>query len=466
MFDPALLWRATDFWREGLVPDLDIRRDIKLFNQWKDAKTRMLEKNTPHYKGIEEATAAQSLPAYWLQDVSEWLWYVKEDGYLVSLSRDSAGRWSIHTRSGKQLLPPPEFLRGLEQNPRLPLVMVGELLTCFYACSDEERGDVGLRTARRNEQFAVLHRVLETRDPQAWVGLRVKIFSFPNSTMDVGTTYEASCALMRESLHLHPHIGMCRARRLQSTAHAIDMFRRVVQMGLEGIVIVNSEVKYGTKKTLDEHDDNVGTFYKLKQKVVVPGRRFRNTGIVKKVRKDGQNDGKETYESEFRTIMPMGDQEVAFTDRQDRETGFSRLKYMEYSAVAGNTWPCSSGYRHLHFTTADDMSVVVPAAGASQADTEVLAALGVTPQDRLFNPSAFALGTVGMAHLHKKERTKDKDDVDDKDKEDDEARGSVRKRQMSKRHMSGVWGSSNPGESCANPYVLDSEMICYYLTTI
>ena len=58
------------------------------------------------------------------------------------------------------------------------------------------------------------------------------------------------------------------------------------------------------------------------------------------------------------------------------------------------------------------------------------------------------------------------EDTADKDKEEDKDRGPVRKRQMSKRHMSGVWGSSNPGESCANPYVLDSEMICYYLTTI
>jgi hypothetical protein len=395
MFDPALLWRATDFWREGLVPDLDIRRDIKLFNQWKDAKTWMLEPNdSSRYRAIAEAAAAQSLPTHWLQDVSEWLWYVKEDGYLVSLSRDGEGRWSMHTRSGKQLRPPAEFLRGLEQSPRLPSVMVGELLTSFHGCSGAERGDVGRRTARRNEQFAVLHRVLEgaqTGDPQAWVGLRVKIFSFPNSTTDVGTTYEASCALMRESLHLHPHIGMCRARRLESTAHAIEMFRRVVQMGLEGIVIVNAEVKYGRKRTLDEHDDEVGTFYKLKQKVVVPGRRFRNTGVVKKVRRDGQEGGQETYESEFRTVMPLGEEEVVFTDRQDRETGFSRLKYMEYAAGAGNTWPCCSGYRHLHFTTADDMSVVVPPAGPSAADAEVLASLGVAPLDRLFNPRPFAL---------------------------------------------------------------------------
>jgi hypothetical protein len=442
MFDPALLWRATDFWREGLLPDLDIRRDIKLFNQWKDAKTRMLALTIPsdswRYRAIEEAAAAQSLPAHWLQDVSGWLWYVKEDGYLVSLSRDEAGRWSMHTRSGKQLRPPAEFLRGLEQSPRLPSVMVGELVPCFYGCSAAERGDVGLRTAQRNEQFAVLHRVLETRDPQAWVGLRVKIFSFPNSTTDVGTTYEASCALMRESLHLHPHIGMCRARRLESTAHAIEMFRRVVQMGLEGIVIVNSEVKYGRKRMLDEHDDEVGTFYKLKQKVVVPGRRFRNTGVVKKVRRDGQEGGQETYECEFRTVMPLGEEEVAFTDQQDRETGFSRLKYMEYSAVAGNTWPCSSGYRHLHFTTADDMSVVVPAAGPSAADAEVLASLGVAPLDRLFNPRPFSLAGEEPEPPEPAEQPEPEQRRPD--------------RQLKKRYKSGVWDSA--GGAGVNEYLV------------
>jgi hypothetical protein len=81
MFDPQLLWRATDFWREALMPDSNVRQDIQLYNKWDDATTRRLKKNARNYSRIHEAAQAQMMPATFFHDVRRWLWSVKEDGY-------------------------------------------------------------------------------------------------------------------------------------------------------------------------------------------------------------------------------------------------------------------------------------------------------------------------------------------------------------------------------------------------
>jgi hypothetical protein len=67
--------------------------------------------------------------------------------------------------------------------------------------------------------------------------------------MDILHTYDYYQRVMGETMNHHPHIGMCKAGVLQSTADAIQIFNIVVQMGLEGIVIVNPHVMYGTEKT-------------------------------------------------------------------------------------------------------------------------------------------------------------------------------------------------------------------------
>jgi hypothetical protein len=353
MFDRDLLWRATDFWREGLKPEW--RGRIARYNTWKRGE-RALEKGSLEYESIANAESKQMLPADFFMDVAGWWWFVKEDGYLVSLSRGKDGKWSMHTRGGTKLTPPPGFLEGLQLSMQHPPVMVGELVTSFTGCETSDRADAGQRTVLRNEHFAIIHRVLERGDdPRAWVGLRVKVFAFPTSRQSVRRTYETSKEVMAKTLHDHPHIGMCRAGELQSTQHAIDIFERVVQLGLEGIVIVNPDVPYGTKHTENRHDDRFGTCFKMKQKVVLPYRPFRNTGRSKDVWKDG------TKQSEHQFTTEVHGNEVGFTDQQGRETGRSRLKYMEYAAGAGDTFPCQSDYRHMHFATHEDMSVMVPA---------------------------------------------------------------------------------------------------------
>ena len=190
MYDRALLWRATDFWREGLRPEW--REKIAKYNTWRDGE-RTLPEGSIEYERISKSfsndTTKQtndSPPADFFQDVRGWFWFVKEDGYLVSLSRGRGGKWTMHTRGGLQLTPPPGFLEGLEYDA-LPPVMVGELVTGFSGCDTADRGDTGARTVLRNQQFARIHRVIfGGADPLNWVGLRVKVFAFPNTSTSVG----------------------------------------------------------------------------------------------------------------------------------------------------------------------------------------------------------------------------------------------------------------------------------------
>ena len=367
MYDRALLWRATDFWRKGLKPEW--RKKIAEYNTWQDEK-RALQEGSIEYARIRQACSDASLPADFFQDVSGWFWFVKEDGYLVSLSRGRGAKWSMHTRGGLQLTPPPGFLDGLEYDA-LPPVMVGELVTGFSGCDTADRGDAGARTVLRNEQFARLHRVIfGGADPAAWAGLRVKVFAFPNTSTSVSKTYDESRVWMEATLHDHPHIGMCRAGELQSTQHALDIFARVVQLGLEGIVIVNPRVRYGAKDYVDGGGDLVGTCFKLKQKIVLPGMEFEKTGRTKDVWKDGVKQ----VEHEFTTTI--GTEVVRFTDQQPRPTGHARIKYMEHAPGLGDSFPCQSGYRHMHFATPEDMSVMVPAKAMPTKDWIVDMILG------------------------------------------------------------------------------------------
>jgi hypothetical protein len=455
MYDP---WRATDFWREALNPDL--RENIKLYNQWNHSdtllKTRKLSKDKGNfYKKIDKAFDDQTMPADFFQNVAGWLWFVKEDGYMVKLTRDTQNRWSIHLRSGLELKPPRCFLEGLEKNTKLPSPMIGELVTSFYGCNADDRTDPGRRTFLRNQQFAILERVTKHRnDPLAWVGLRIKVFAFPNQDLSMQETYETCKELMQQTLHHHPHIGMCKAGVLRSTQDAINIFGRVVQMGLEGIVIVDRSVKYGQSDLLDRDDYKVGqTFFKLKQKVVLSGRHFENTGRTKEVWKDGKTQ----KEHKFKTTVD--ENVVYFTDRIGKDTGYSRIKYMEHAPKMYDNFPCQSGYRHMHFAQHDDMSVVVPATAVLTRDPTIqsMLGLGVEPMNKLFNPRVFSVHDIKETEKRQEEKVEAAAPiVKEKEKRQEEKVESAAPRaKLLKRQNAGVWGQSNPGASNVNPYVID-----------
>ncbi len=377
---PGEVRRATDFWREALKDS--VRADIKRNNAQK------LSIYASNYAKIQKAKQEQKLPADFFVDVTGWLWSVKEDGYLVKLIRED-NKWSMRTRKDTFLNPPPAFLQGLEKNKELPSFMVGELVTDFTGCDEDSRKDEKRRNKERNKQFGKLIRVFKGRE-DVWDGLRVKIFSFPHSSMDMKDqhssrsmqeTYEHYSNVMQRTLQYHPHIGMCRFGTLKSTQHAIDIFNSVVQMGLEGIVIVKADVQYGAL-TYPHTGDNAENklFFKLKQKIVLAGRQITNLGTIQRS-KDGEL---ETPEYEYR-ITDDNDSMInmiKFIDQQNRETDtFSRLKFMEFVPGDGqdkgfDRFPCIEGYRHMHFANKDDESVKVPALWKFKLDQDVRDVLG------------------------------------------------------------------------------------------
>ncbi len=373
------VWRAKDFWTYGL--NSDKKEHIFHFNR------PFLKKNLfgSTLSDLEEAEEKKTLPPNFFIDVRNWFWSVKEDGYFVKLIRnEQTQKWSIKTRKDIELSPPANFLAGLEQNKDLPPVMHGELLTCFTGCSYKDRRDIANRTVLRNQQFTKLHRIF-SNDQTAWDDLRVKIFFFPLSHMTIRDAYNHYSEIMKRTLACHPHIGMCRSGTLKNTQNAIDIFKSAVQMGLEGIVIVDADVEYGT--LVDRHNDDTQLLFKLKQKIVLPSR-----PIILQDRKLIWKDGKEdSLECIYTCPMQIQDElkTIRFRDQQQRDAGsIVRLKYMECVAGAtGNQFPCIDGFRHMHIATQYDMSVEVPP--DDNDNTDILFALGVTDCNRLYNPQGF-----------------------------------------------------------------------------
>jgi hypothetical protein len=281
------------------------------------------------------------------------------------------------------LHPPPGFLAGLEKNAALPSVLVGELVTQGNMCSVEDRADASKRGEIRNAQFEVLHKVLKRENKASWFGLRVKVFAFPTARYaTVGEQYRRSASMMELSFKHHPHIGVCRMGRLNSTEDAIRMFNVVVQMGLEGIVIVNQDVKYRASG---------GYFFKLKPKIVLSGREIEPTGKTKDVLKDG------VKQTEHEFVTEVSDETVTFTDLQPRKAGYARLKYMERIEAMKGKFPCNEeGYRHMHFASEYDMPVVVPCVSVIAKDDEdrVRDMLGLSGTLNIYNPRGFQMRDI------------------------------------------------------------------------
>jgi hypothetical protein len=384
-------WRAEDFWRVGLLGPK--KRDIEMWRDYvKDPKDQL---SGASLRDMQNAVSSQQIPAHFLVDVSNWMWSVKEDGYFVKLIRDANNKWSMRTRRDVQLTPPPSFLKGLEHNVELPSLMCGELVTCFTGCTKSDRNDTDRRTLLRNQQFKILNQIFHNKGPEAWVGLRVKIFAFPmirpstDYTMNytVWNLFNRYRKVMLKTLHYHPHIGMCNFGALHSTQDAIDIFKSVVQMGLEGIVIVNPQSEYGG--LLDHAGDDACNYFKLKQKIVRPGEELRATGnLIEKI-KDG------VLQREHQYTINIDKKIVFFTDQQERDScAYVRIKYMERAPFMYDTFPCQSGYRHMHFATQHDMSVEVPAAEELTHEALVRQVLGVDDDSQLFNPRPFALDSA------------------------------------------------------------------------
>lgn len=388
-------WRAQDFWREALLPES--KEWIKRWHLRYQTKEELGNRG----KEMELIEQQKELPPEWFVDVTGWMWSEKADGYFVELRRDDrrdTNKWTMWSRRGVRLFPPDNFLTGLEQNTELPSIMYGELVTGVTDCLRDYRLDTDKRTWARNEQFKLLQKIW-TRSEEAFEGLRVKIFAFPQSKQTMWDTFLHYKSVMLKTLEHHPHIGMCNFGRLDNTKHAIDIFKSVVQMGLEGIVIVNADDMYGA--LLNRQADDACNLFKLKQKICTWGENLHNRQITKTVKKDGED----ISEHEYTVFLPYTDKhgeasrnKIIFSDRKNRkDCNSARIKYMERCASVGNTFQHHMGYRHIHFATVYDMSVEVPAKLQLTEDAGVRQILGINAQrERIpsWDTDAYILNTA------------------------------------------------------------------------
>jgi len=164
-----------------------------------------------------------------------------------------------------------------------------------------------------------------------------------------------------------------------------------VQMGLEGIVIVNPGVPYA---------DLDGNFFKLKQKIVSDKQQVTPLHGIKKI-----HPHKKT---EYAYQTTIENETMRFFDQQPHTGEFAkarhaRIKWMEYVPEMAGKFPCNeAGYRHMHFATYEDMTVEVPVNGhmTYQDVDEITKMLGGNAGVNIFNPQGFRGKTAPTGPRH------------------------------------------------------------------
>ena len=302
------------------------------------------------------------------REFNKWLICLKWDGFYVRLKRDG-DKWRMYTRSGNELRPPTSFLEHVSLDFPDGMEMEGELVfDSDQRCDIQYRGNVEKRIEKRTRDFQKLHfsSLRSTKNFRAWHGLRLVLFAFPQMDKRFFQSFIEGRDEILKTQANHPHITVCKYRGLQSTEQAIEIFKCVVQMGCEGVIVRNPETVYTTKSIEDNYKSDV---FKLKQKIVTEGeQQFRQVGEPKM-----NKDGKEKEEYEY--VVPAykkkaGDvaREIKFCDWRSGNAGPNglitmKLKYHE-KAKWKMAWDLNEiGMRHTCFATNTDTSVEVEAKG-------------------------------------------------------------------------------------------------------
>jgi len=298
--------------------------------------------------------------------LNKWMICLKWDGFYVRLKRDE-GRWRMYTRSGNELRPPTSFLEHVSLDLPDGMEMEGELVfDSNQRCEIEDRNNIEKRIEKRTRDFQKLHfsSLRSTKNFKAWHGLRLVLFAFPQDELSFFQSFKLGKPKIMESQKEHPHITVCNYYVLTSTEQAIEIFKCVVQMGCEGVIVRNPHAVYNTKSNEDKYKSDI---FKLKQKIVTEEeQQFRQVGEPKM-----NKDGKEKEEYEY--VVPAykkkaGDaaREIKFRDWRSGNAGpggiiTKKLKYHE-KAKGKMAWDLNEiGMRHTSFATDTDMSVEVEA---------------------------------------------------------------------------------------------------------
>jgi hypothetical protein len=131
--------------------------------------------------------------------------------------------------------------------------------------------------------------------------------------------YMTGLSIMEQTVHLHPHIGVCRFEKFDYKSVAFDYFQSAVKMGLEGLIVVDPRVPYNFNAQRNEPT----RFYKMKPKTVT--KQFIK--LMKENEKEEWKDGGKEKVSEY-TVNVEG-HDVTFVDMQRNREGHKvRIKWI------------------------------------------------------------------------------------------------------------------------------------------
>lgn len=334
--------KAVDFWRYALKGDM---------NSTTLAKCKRI----------------RQIPAENFREFKDWWMCLKMDGFYVRLKRDG-DRWRIVTRKGTELHPPRSFLQNLSLSFPEGMELEGEIVfDTDQMCMLEERKNSEKRIENRYRQFNKLKisSLRSKKDFNAWHKLRIVVFAFPIADKTFKESWEMGVDVMINMKNAPEHIVICRYVTVENTADAIEIFKGVVQMGLEGLVIRDPLAKYTSETNSDKRKSPI---FKMKQKIVTESEQsFKETGKSKR-----DKDGKIKEEKEYTvTAFKARDQDNPKTCKfsewrqcnpADANNVISqKLKFFE-KASRWLGWGMNYiGIRHLCLATSQDVTFEVPA---------------------------------------------------------------------------------------------------------
>lgn len=344
--DQMVCVKPIDFWRYALLPKFKDDLSASESNRTANAK-----------EWISHARRSREIPHDKFPDMTgEWSWCLKYDGFYVRLKRDSTNKWRICSRSGLEYHPPTSFLQHLPIDLPEGMEIEAELVSdTDQKCPVDARGNAQKRIVKRTQGFGKLHvsSLRSTKDMSVWNGLRLVLFAFPRKDQTFENSFKDGKARIAEHQDKYPHISVCNYTKVRSTQDAIDIFKSVVQMGLEGIVLRKTATVY-TNEPSNDH-----SIYKMKQKIVTDKpQKFKQ---IIKVGKPDKAEKEYTVPNFQATNEPA--RVCEFTDSRDiagpKDQNDFYTKHLKWHEEAGskmNVWDLNNlGMRHTCFVTDLDL---------------------------------------------------------------------------------------------------------------
>ena len=402
---------ATIFCYVKNIPDTSALQDLitkitpavilshKVVDFWRYALKGDMNSTT-----LAKCKRTRQIPAENFREFKDWWMCLKMDGFYVRLKRDG-DRWRIFTRKGTELHPPRSFLQNLRLSFPEGMELEGEVVfDTDQTCKLEDRQSVEKRIEKRYRQFNKLKvsSLRSKKDLNAWHKLRIVVFAFPIADKTFKESWEMGVDVMMNMENAPEHIVICRYLTVKNTADAIEIFKGVVQMGLEGLVIRDPRAKYTSEANSDKRNSPI---FKMKQKIVTESEQLFSVTGTSKRDKDGKiKEEKEYTVTAFKARDLDPPKTCKFTEWRECNPGdqnniiSQKLKFFE-KASRWLGWGMNYiGIRHLCIATAQDVTFEVPASGDIQQGN-IVNQMMITSQPFQFNLETVYLFIACKVHV-------------------------------------------------------------------